>query len=110
MTIAFHRRSRNAQIDVARVGPRGVVLEDGRLVAANAKMVDSGNSNIAAVRDKIKAELDTALDAVRTIESCSAHQKRIIDDILTLSKLDAKLLSSKSPCYYSSSRLLTHQQ
>ncbi|KAK4981277.1 hypothetical protein LTR28_003193, partial [Elasticomyces elasticus] len=42
--------------------------------------------------DELLECLDNALDAVQTIISCSAHQKRIVDDILVLSKLDAKLL------------------
>lgn len=33
-----------------------------------------------------------SLDAARTILHCSVHQKRIVDDILTLSKLDSDLL------------------
>jgi signal transduction histidine kinase/CheY-like chemotaxis protein len=32
------------------------------------------------------------LDAAQTIRLCSQHQKRIVDDILTLSKLDSQLL------------------
>jgi len=35
---------------------------------------------------------ETALDSVNIIISCCAHQRRIVDDILTLSKLDSKLL------------------
>lgn len=34
----------------------------------------------------------TALESVNIIVSCCAHQRRIVDDILTLSKLDSKLL------------------
>jgi PAS domain S-box-containing protein len=36
--------------------------------------------------------LANCLDAAQTINLCSQHQKRIVDDILTLSKLDSKLL------------------
>ena len=36
--------------------------------------------------------LDDIIDAAQTITLCSMHQKRIIDDVLTLSKLDADLL------------------
>ena len=36
---------------------------------------------------------DSALEAVNIIISCCGHQRRIVDDILTLSKLDSKLLS-----------------
>jgi CheY-like chemotaxis protein len=35
---------------------------------------------------------DAALESVNIIISCCAHQRRIVDDILTLSKLDSKLL------------------
>lgn len=35
---------------------------------------------------------DDCFDSVETIISCGAHQKRIADDILTLSKLDSNLL------------------
>ena len=37
-------------------------------------------------------ELDDALDAIHTVMLCSNHQKRIIDDTLTMSKLDSRLL------------------
>ncbi|KAI5262630.1 hypothetical protein E4T47_09244 [Aureobasidium subglaciale] len=36
--------------------------------------------------------IEAGLDAIGTILSCSAHLKRIVDDTLTLSKLDANLL------------------
>lgn len=36
--------------------------------------------------------MDAAIDNVTTIQLCASHQKRIVDDILTLSKLDSNLL------------------
>ncbi|KAF2502660.1 hypothetical protein BU16DRAFT_16651 [Lophium mytilinum] len=36
--------------------------------------------------------IDTGLDAAQTIIQCAQHMKRIVDDILTISKLDAGLL------------------
>ena len=36
--------------------------------------------------------LDSSIDASQTIALCAQHQKRIVDDILTLSKLDSALL------------------
>jgi len=36
--------------------------------------------------------VNSCLDAAQTISLCSQHQKRIVDDILTLSKLDSQLL------------------
>lgn len=44
--------------------------------------------------DKSMSEdlIANCLDAAQTISLCSQHQKRIVDDILTLSKLDSQLL------------------
>lgn len=36
--------------------------------------------------------IEAMIDATETIILCSNHQKRIVDDVLTLSKLDSKLL------------------
>lgn len=41
----------------------------------------------------VKAVIEESVESVHTINACAMHQKRIIDDILTLSKLDSKLLS-----------------
>jgi len=41
--------------------------------------------------------LDSAVDSAATIALCANHQKRIVDDVLTLSKLDSKLLAI-TPC------------
>ncbi|KAL9040919.1 MAG: hypothetical protein Q9180_001613 [Flavoplaca navasiana] len=41
--------------------------------------------------------LDSNIDAAQTIALCALHQKRIVDDILTLSKLDSALLLV-TPC------------
>lgn len=40
----------------------------------------------------IAKRCEAALESVGIIISCCAHQRRIVDDILTLSKLDSKLL------------------
>jgi signal transduction histidine kinase len=37
-------------------------------------------------------EINSAIDALQTIITCSLHQKRVIDDVLTLSKLDSDLI------------------
>ncbi|KAF2621408.1 hypothetical protein BU25DRAFT_495826 [Macroventuria anomochaeta] len=41
---------------------------------------------------KIREEVVTSIDSLQTIVSCSLHQKRVIDDVLTLSKLDSNLI------------------
>lgn len=40
----------------------------------------------------LKMTLEGCLEAANTITLCASHQKRIVDDILTLSKLDSQLL------------------
>lgn len=42
---------------------------------------------------ELKEQVENSLDAVQTIIACAMHQKRIVDDVLTLSKLDSKLLT-----------------
>lgn len=53
----------------------------------STEMILSGEGRI------LTGELvEDIVDAARTINLCAQHQKRIVDDILTLSKLDASLL------------------
>lgn len=42
--------------------------------------------------EKVNVEIAMCIDSLQTIVSCSLHQKRVIDDVLTLSKLDSDLL------------------
>lgn len=51
----------------------------------------------SSVRDQELSEdiselIESSIDAAQTIALCAQHQKRIVDDILTLSKLDSALL------------------
>ncbi|KAI0155761.1 hypothetical protein BJ166DRAFT_341172 [Pestalotiopsis sp. NC0098] len=45
------------------------------------------------VAKQVENELNLCLDSLHTIISCSNHQKRVIDDVLTLSKMDSNLLA-----------------
>lgn len=45
-----------------------------------------------SVPGNLQEEIDSSIDALQTIVSCSLHQKRVIDDVLTLSKLDSNLI------------------
>lgn len=42
--------------------------------------------------ENLKLALEGCLEAANTITLCASHQKRIVDDVLTLSKLDSQLL------------------
>jgi PAS domain S-box-containing protein len=53
------------------------------------------SSSFGATHDMVALQhdvLEDLLDAAQTIILCAQHQKRIVDDILTMSKLDADLL------------------
>ncbi|EGZ77479.1 hypothetical protein NEUTE2DRAFT_154137 [Neurospora tetrasperma FGSC 2509] len=45
------------------------------------------------LRAEVCELLDNGIDSAETIVGCAQHQKRIVDDILTMSKLDSKLLA-----------------
>ncbi|KAI0015865.1 hypothetical protein F4780DRAFT_39323 [Xylariomycetidae sp. FL0641] len=45
-----------------------------------------------ALSERLRLALEGCLEAANTITLCASHQKRIVDDILTLSKLDSQLL------------------
>lgn len=45
------------------------------------------------ISDAIGKEIGSCLESVQTIMACSLHQKNIIDDVLTLSKLDSNMIS-----------------
>lgn len=78
--------------------PLGAVIHCADLILSTltemTDLVGSALSSLSPEQRKHFNDLrDGALEAVNTIMSCSQHQKRIVDDILTLSKLDSKLLT-----------------
>ncbi|TQV98650.1 hypothetical protein V2A60_007632 [Cordyceps javanica] len=66
-------------------------------LSAILQCADQIANNIAAFNTRnvegIEALLESCLDAANTINLCASHQKRIVDDVLTLSKLDSNLLT-----------------
>jgi signal transduction histidine kinase len=59
------------------------------MAALTSKETQTGQMTTRTVLEDL---IETSLNAVETIQVCATHQKRIVDDILTLSKLDSKLL------------------
>ncbi|EUC42938.1 hypothetical protein COCMIDRAFT_28511 [Bipolaris oryzae ATCC 44560] len=47
---------------------------------------------------KVSAEIRSCIESLLVIVSCSMHQKRVIDDVLTLSKLDSDLILITPMC------------
>ncbi|KAK7934581.1 histidine kinase hhk13p [Apiospora marii] len=82
--------------------PLSAVLHCGEeVVEAMQKCVDDIQSVPGAIAsaaghtlalDSLRSHLDSAIDSANTIMYCVQHQKQIVDDVLTLSKLDADLL------------------
>lgn len=68
--------------------PLSAILQCADQIANNISVFDSHG-----VRQEVETLLDNCLDAANTINLCASHQKRIVDDILTLSKLDSNLLA-----------------
>ncbi|KAG9715543.1 putative histidine kinase HHK19p, partial [Aureobasidium melanogenum] len=74
-----------------------------------ADAIDESLEEMKSVMDKLQLTdekagqrlrelIESSAEAVQTITSCSSHQKRIVDDLLTLSKLDSNLLQiNQSP-------------
>ncbi|ODA76078.1 hypothetical protein RJ55_08361 [Drechmeria coniospora] len=67
-------------------------------LSAILQCADQIANNISAFvfqrdKDRVETLLEGCLDAANTINLCASHQKRIVDDILTLSKLDSNLLA-----------------
>ncbi|KAI1392757.1 uncharacterized protein F4822DRAFT_425964 [Hypoxylon trugodes] len=50
----------------------------------------SGETN--GQKEALRLAMEGCMEAANTITLCASHQKRIVDDILTLSKLDSQLL------------------
>lgn len=66
--------------------PLSAILQCADQIADNITAFSTRN-----IKD-VEALLESCLDAANTINLCASHQKRIVDDILTLSKLDSSLL------------------
>ena len=57
--------------------------------AVGRTLASKGRSKL----DEEKQLLEDSIENAETIVTCAQHQKRIVDDILTMSKLDSKLLA-----------------
>ena len=68
--------------------PLSAILQCADQIANNITVFESHG-----VKQEVETLLENCLDAANTINLCASHQKRIVDDILTLSKLDSNLLA-----------------
>ncbi|KAL2399839.1 hypothetical protein ABEF93_001826 [Exophiala dermatitidis] len=86
------RRLQEAFIDVVSHEMRNPLSAITQLADGIAACLDDFKPDVASKDDAISL-LREKVENAKTILLCAAHQKRIIDDVLTLSKLDAQLLS-----------------
>lgn len=75
--------------------PLSAILQSADAIASMVE--EASEKRWKGVTNGFKIELDqvsadSIADSASTIMACAQHQKRIVDDILTLSKLDASLL------------------
>ncbi|KAI9645299.1 hypothetical protein NHQ30_006034 [Ciborinia camelliae] len=68
--------------------PLSAIIQCADMIGISVKEFDGGASDVVLPREAVHGYADAA----STIVLCAQHQKRIIDDILTLSKLDSDLL------------------
>ncbi len=69
--------------------PLSAILQSADSVVSTLEHAEPGSSRDITLPHDVAEEL---IDYAQTIILCAQHQKRIVDDILTLSKLDASLL------------------
>ncbi|PSN74729.1 hypothetical protein BS50DRAFT_479382 [Corynespora cassiicola Philippines] len=62
------------------------------VISSLHQFIQPGQNSIHPQFSSFNNELSTCIESLQTIVSCSLHQKRIIDDVLTLSKLDSNLI------------------
>ncbi|CAD0092960.1 unnamed protein product [Aureobasidium mustum] len=96
------KRQNEVFIDMTSQNPLGAVVHC-------ADAIDESLNEMKSIMDKmqfpdekagqrLRELVGNSAEAVQIITSCSSHQKRIVDDLLTLSKLDSNLLQiNQSP-------------
>jgi hypothetical protein len=75
--------------------PLSAVVQCADSVMASLEHLLTDTTNPSSIRlnsTQVQDAINTSIDALQTIVSCSLHQKRVIDDVLTLSKLDSNLI------------------
>jgi signal transduction histidine kinase len=77
--------------------PLSAVIQSADSTIESLKTVSAVLAHDRSVHETLRKRLDSELrmstDSLNTIISCSLHQKRVVDDILTLSKMDSNLMT-----------------
>lgn len=87
------KRQQEAFIDVVSHEMRNPLSAIVHCADAITIAVQECQTQLANIPESCVEALDESLQSAKIILQCAHHQKRIIDDVLTLSKLDSMLLS-----------------
>lgn len=99
---AFQNQRREEAVELKRQQENFIDMTSHEMrnpLSALCQCADEIIGSIAAYRktepdiaERLGKMLDTCLEAANTISLCSNHQKRIVDDVLTLSRLDSRMV------------------
>lgn len=86
------RRQQNSFIDITSHemrNPLSAIVQCADGISSSLKQYKTSKETLGT---ELSAIIKDGIDAAETIQLCAQHQKSIVDDILTISKLDSKLL------------------
>ncbi|KAL1852359.1 hypothetical protein Daus18300_012254 [Diaporthe australafricana] len=99
---AFQNQRREEAVELKRQQENFIDMTSHEMrnpLSALCQCADEIIGSIAAYRksepdiaERLSKMLDTCFEAANTISLCSNHQKRIVDDVLTLSRLDSRMV------------------
>lgn len=99
---AFQNQRREEAVELKRQQENFIDMTSHEMrnpLSALCQCADEIIGSIAAYRksepeiaERLSQMLETCLEAANTISLCSNHQKRIVDDVLTLSRLDSRMV------------------
>lgn len=99
---AFQKQRREEALELKRQQENFIDMTSHEMrnpLSALCQCTDEIISSIAAYRktephiaERLRTMLEGCLDAANTISLCANHQKRIVDDVLTLSRLDSRMI------------------
>ncbi|KAK0747764.1 hypothetical protein B0T21DRAFT_379752 [Apiosordaria backusii] len=72
--------------------PLSAILQCADEISSSLNEFKHGEGPVEHTLGELKVLVESCVEAANTISLCASHQKRIVDDILTLSKLDSNLL------------------
>lgn len=99
---AFQKQRRDEALELKRQQENFIDMTSHEMrnpLSALCQCADEIVSSIVAYRktepelaERLRLTLENCLESAQTISLCANHQKRIVDDVLTLSRLDSRMI------------------